>query len=86
MEMSLQRDSQDLLIVNRVRESRTKTNVQLIDSIRMESQMMAMRFKDYQNREENIYTRFIKERERNMAFEAEFQRLERQAPAGSPNG
>ena len=65
MDMSLQKENQQSLIEGRIYDNRRKTNMQLVDSIRMEGQMMSMRFKDFQKREDNIYTRFVKERERN---------------------
>jgi hypothetical protein len=44
---------------------RKKSNLQLIESLRMDSQMMQIRFSEFLDRENNIYNLYAKERERN---------------------
>ena len=48
-----------------------KSNLQLIEAIRMDSRMMHIRFTDFLSKENNIYTRLAKERERNQMLQAE---------------
>ena len=55
---------------------RRKTNAQLIEAIRMDSKMMSLRFSDFLTKENNIYTKFAKERERNQMLQDELRRYE----------
>lgn len=63
-------DSERLLALRR------KSNLQLIESIRMDSRMMNIRFADFLAKENNIYTRLAKERERNQMLQAELHAYE----------
>lgn len=63
-------DSERLLALRR------KSNLQLIESIRMDSKMMSIRFASILAKENNIYTRFAKERERNQMLQAELHTYE----------
>ena len=42
-----------------------KSNLQLIETLRMDSKMMQIRFDEFMSREGNIYNLYAKERERN---------------------
>ena len=63
-------DSERLLALRR------KSNLQLIESIRMDSKMMNIRFADFLTKENNIYTRLAKERERNQMLQVELHAYE----------
>lgn len=54
-----------------------------MEAIRMDSRMMHIRFTDFLSKENNIYTRFAKERERNQMLQAELRSYE-MAGGGSP--
>ena len=60
----------------RLQALRRKSNLQLIESIRMDSKMMNIRFADFLTKENNIYTRLAKERERNQMLQAELHAYE----------
>lgn len=62
MDMSLQRENIQEKIYAKIQDCRRKNNVELMDQLKMESQMMILRFSDFQKREDNIYRRYLQER------------------------
>lgn len=49
----------------KLQELRSKSNLQLMESIRMDAKMMNLRFNDILSKENNIYLMLAKEREKN---------------------
>mgnify|MGYP000441995455 CR=1 FL=1 len=50
---------------NLLESLRKKSNLQLIESVRMDFKLIQIRFNDFLTRENNIYSLLAKERERN---------------------
>lgn len=55
------------------RQDKNRTNVELIESIRMEAQLMEMRFNDFSTREHSIYSKFVERGEEIKKLKAELQ-------------
>jgi hypothetical protein len=53
-----------------------KSNLQLIEALRMDSKMMQIRFQEFMNRENSIYNLYAKERERNEMLQNELLKYE----------
>ena len=68
-------------------ELRKKSNLQLIDSIRMNGKMMQMRFHDFLDKDSNVYLMLAKEKEKNKMLQSELHRYESELANsnGSPN-
>lgn len=64
-----------------------KSNLQLIDSIRMNGKMMQMRFHDFLDKDSNVYLMLAKEKEKNKMLQSELHRYESEVANsnGSPN-
>jgi hypothetical protein len=55
---------------------RKKSNLQLIESVRMDFKLIQIRFNDFLTRENNIYSMLAKERERNELLQNELMKYE----------
>ena len=66
---------------------KNKSNLQLIDSIRMNGKMMQMRFHDFLDKDSNVYLMLAKEKEKNKMLQSELHRYESEIANsnGSPN-
>jgi hypothetical protein len=53
-----------------------KSNLQLIEALRMDSKMMQIRFQEFLSRESSIYNLYAKERERNEMLQNELLKYE----------
>ena len=60
----------------KLRELKSKSNLQLMEAIRMDARMMSLRFNDILSKENNIYLMLAKEREKNQMLQAELKKAE----------
>ena len=63
-------------VQEKLQELKSKSNLQLMEAIRMDAKMMSFRYKDILSKENNIYLLLAKEREKNQMLQEELDRVE----------
>lgn len=66
----------DSLRERRLSDLRNQSNLQLLEQIRMNSQMMQLRLDQMLKKEQNIYMLLAKERDRNLMYQRELTKYE----------